>query len=380
MSGPPVLVVVGARPQFIKAAALWLHLADHPEAAAFTPLLVHSGQHYDELLSDVFFEELPLPAPAHELGVGEFPQTEQFAEILIRCSALLAEVDPAAVLVVGDTTTTLAAALAAGYADVPVVHLEAGERAYRRHRYPEETNRVLADHLAAMCLTATERATLVLRGEGMSPARVRFVGDVMLDLFLWGRSRALPLSTVAPPGLRSGDFDLATLHRAENTDDDLTLVRLLGALDHAPRPVVLPAHPRLAKRCNALGWQASGSLQLIPPVGYLAMLSLLDGASQVVTDSGGLMREAFFAATPCIVPAGDSPWGEIVRTGWAWVTGDDTDRLLELLESFPRPDSPPPPLFGDGHAAAAVVAAVNEVVAVGQSPRAAWEPEGTAAG
>jgi UDP-N-acetylglucosamine 2-epimerase len=375
VSRPSALFVVGARPQFVKAAAVWQRLADHPRAAAFEAVLVHSGQHYDRLLSDVFFEELPLPAPAYELGVGEAPMAEQFGQILARTDRLVAEVEPAAVVVFGDTTTTLAAALAAAYRDVPVVHVEAGERAYRRRRYPEETNRVLADHLATLCLAATDRAAGYLAAEGVAEERVRVVGDVMYDLFLWGRAQVAdrPVGPLLPAGVEAGRFDLATVHRAENTDDDEVLVGLLSALDAGPRPVVLPAHPRLARRCADLGWRPRGGLALVAPVGYLDLLTLLGSAQVVVTDSGGLMREAFFARVPCVIPLAHTPWRELVESGWAVEVGADPGRLAAAVAGATRPAAEPPDYFGDGRACARVVEAVADVCG-GRSLTDDWSP------
>jgi len=374
---PRVVFVVGARPQFIKAAALSRYLGEEPSAAAFEPVLVHSGQHYDDLLNDVFFRELPLPRPDRELGVGEAPMAVQFGQILERLTAVLDELSPAAVAVYGDTTTTLAGALAAAYRDIPVVHVEAGERAYRRAHYPEETNRVLADHLASLCLTATERAARYLAEEGLGPSRVVFVGDVMYDLFLWARAEVdeRPVTPLLPDGVDPATFDLATIHRAENTDDEDLLVGLLEALDAGPRPVVLPAHPRLTGRCRELGWAPRRSLHLVEPVGYFDMVTLLTRARHTVTDSGGLMRESYFAATPCIVPLASTPWRELVESGWAVEIGHDVERLAALLDDFPRPAGPPPALFGDGRAAAHVVAAINELVAAGAAPDR-WRPGG----
>jgi UDP-N-acetylglucosamine 2-epimerase len=373
--------VVGARPQFIKAAALGLHLTEHPETARFDPILVHSGQHYDHLLSDIFFRELPVPRPDYELDVGGAPPAVQFGQILERLTALLEQLTPAAVVVYGDTTTTLAGALAASYRDVPVVHVEAGERAYRRARYPEETNRVLTDHLATVCLTATERAVSYLEHEGISGQRVRFVGDVMYDLFLWARRQfgARDTRWSLPSGVDWSDFDLATIHRAENTDDDDVLVGLLEALDHGCRPVVLPAHPRLLARCRALGWSPSGTLHLTEPVGYLDMIATVVQAHTVVTDSGGLMREAFFAARPCIVPLANTPWRELAESGWAIEVDGDHSRLQQLLVDFPRPSAPPGQVFGDGRAAARVVDVINNLC-TGPALGVGWRPPGSFVG
>ncbi len=255
MNRPVVMFVVGARPQLVKDAALTLTMRADPGRARFSRLLVNSGQHYDDMLSDVFFRELPMDRPDRELSVGSGAPDVQFGQILNRLTSTLEETGPEAVVVYGDTTTTLAASLAAAYRDVPVVHVEAGERAYQRTKSPEELNRILTDHAATLCLAVSERSRERLRGEGVSTHRIRVVGDLMYDLFRWAVGRVGP-----PPS--DGAYDVATIHRAENTDDPGFLRELLGALDEGPRRVILPAHPRLRKALAQTGWQPDGALEI----------------------------------------------------------------------------------------------------------------------
>ncbi len=370
--------VVGARPQFVKAAAVYRFLGEHPEAPGFNDALVHSGQHYDELVNDVFFRELPLPAPAAELGVGDVPLEQQFGRIVERITPVYRRIEPDAVVVFGDTTTTIGAALAAAYLDVPVVHVEAGERSYRRRRFPEELNRIVVDHASTLCLTATEGARDQLLTEGVSPARVRFVGDVMLDLFLWAWPR---LAELAKSETRpDGPYDLATLHRAENTDDAARLRTIIAALDRGPRPVILPAHPRLATRLAAAGIEPQGAIRMVPPVGYFQLLRLLEGATLVVTDSGGVMREASFAGKPCVVPMRDMPWRVLVDEGWAHEVDADADELAHLLRNPPSVPSQPTAAFGDGKACARIVASLNELVGGPLQDPAIWRAPSPSSG
>ncbi len=351
---------------------MYRYLGEHPEEPGFDGALVHSGQHYDELVNEVFFRELPLPSPAAELDVGNVPPEQQLGRILERITPVYRRIEPDAVVVFGDTTTTIGAALAAAYLDLPVVHVEAGERSYRRRRFPEELNRIVVDHASTLCLTATDAARDQLLAEGVSSPRVRFVGDVMLDLFLWAwpRLAQLPESDTRP----DGPYDLATLHRAENTDDAERLRTIIAALDRGPRPVVLPAHPRLANRLAAAGVEPQGAIRIVPPVGYFQLLRLLQGATLVVTDSGGVMREAAFAGKPCVVPMRDMPWRALVDEAWAQEVDADADELVALLQHPPAVPSQPTSAFGDGRACARIVASLNEIVGGSVQDAAIWRP------
>ncbi|HOR29301.1 MAG TPA: UDP-N-acetylglucosamine 2-epimerase [Candidatus Sumerlaeota bacterium] len=375
MSGSPqVATVVGARPQFIKLAMLTRRLA------ALTPVpfrhtLIHTGQHYDADMSEVFFRELELPRPRYELGVGSDRAAQQIAAIMSRLEPLLTADRPDALLVLGDTHSTLAAALVAAHLEIPLVHIEAGERIYRRRRVPEESNRVVADHLATLCLTASRPATWFLEREGIAGRRVRFAGDLHYDLFLWAVGRPeLRRVTSAALGLAPGGFILATLHRPENTDAPERLAGLLRQLDEAPLPVVLPMHPRLRGRLADQAFTPKRALRLIDPVGYFDLLGLLLDCRRVVSDSGGVIREAYFARRPCVVPMADNWWRQIAWLGWSIEVGDDEAKLRDALADFDPPATYPEGLFGDGNAAATIIDATAELIGSGAEP--IWTPRG----
>jgi UDP-N-acetylglucosamine 2-epimerase (non-hydrolysing) len=343
--------------------------------------LVHTGQHYDELLSDVFFRQLEILEPAANLNVGSDIAARQLATMLERLDVVVEHEAPDAVLVYGDTNSTLAAALIAAQRDLPLIHVEAGERIFRRIQVPEESNRVLTDNVAALCLTCTRRATDNLLREGYATERVRFVGDPMYDLFLWARERVAGAAEITPEklGLERGSFHLATIHRAENTASVESLLRLLECLDRSGQPVVLPVHPRVRAMLRGVTWKPRGSLRLIDPLGYYDFMNLLLNCCRVVTDSGGVTREAFFARRPCITPMKNSWWTEIVEAGWAVETGDNLDLLSEALNSFVPENEAPEGLFGDGQSAERIVQNVASWVAANQGCDGAWHPHGSAA-
>ncbi len=374
-----VLTVVGARPQFVKAAVVSRHLRILAGNAPFNEVLVHTGQHYDHLMSDVFFQQLEMTPAARNLEVGSSSPAQQLALMMERLDLVFREEQPDAVLVYGDTNSTLAAAIVSTRYDIPLVHVEAGERIFRRREVPEEVNRVLTDHAASLCLTSTQRATSYLLREGMSPERVRFVGDPMFDLFTWARTNLARLTVVSPEtlGVAPDGYHLATIHRAQNTSSREALIPLLEALDRSSLPVLLPVHPRVRDLLRKWRWQPRANLRLVEPLGYFDFLAALLSCRKVVTDSGGVTREAFFARRPCIVPMENSWWVEIAEAGWALETGSDTEALTEALESFTPPNEAPEGLFGDGHSADRIVREVNELLAGTAAHNAAWHPHGT---
>ena len=332
-------------------------------APPFKEILVHTGQHYDTMLSDVFFEELDMAPPHYHLGVGSHEPAVQAGIILERLDPIFDQERPDALLVYGDTTSTLAAALCATYRNVPVAHVEAGERAYRRTLVPEESNRVLTDHTAMLCLTATERARNYLLREGMSPARVRFVGDVMYDLFKWATTRrAAEHTSSAAMSLSKGQYHLATIHRVENTTERKSTLSLLETLDASSKPVILPTHPRLRNVLEKWNWTPQNNLRLIEPVGYFQLLDLLMDCDVCVTDSGGVSREAFFAGRPCIIPLPNSWWVEVVEAGWAVETGSDRWKLAEALRTFHAPPYAPEGIFGNGDSAMQIIESIAGLV------------------
>jgi UDP-GlcNAc3NAcA epimerase len=371
-----VVTVVGTRPQFVKAAVVSGHLRALGAEAPVEEVLVHTGQHYEPTLSDVFFRDFGMPEPDHELDVGSGPMSEQLGRITERVAAILDQEQPDLVLVYGDTTSTLGAALAADHRDVPVVHVEAGERMFRRLRVPEESNRILVDHLSSLCLCVSELGVRHLAREGMAPERIVFVGDPMYDLFRWALDLVPERASIdlAALELEEGRFHLATVHRPENTQPAV-LLRLLAALDRAELPVVMPVHPRVRDVLAEDGWAPAGSLRLVEPLGYFDLLRLLLACHHCVTDSGGVMREAFFAARPTVVPMQSNWWPQAVESGWAVNVGSDPDALLAALDA-PEPEEPPSTeVFGGGRSAERIVEALAERAPL-RKDEVAWHRHG----
>lgn len=357
-----VLTVVGARPQFIKAAPLAHALRE----AGVEEAILHTGQHYDPNMSDVFFEELEIPPPAFHLGVGSGSHGVQTARMIEAIEAVLLRERPHALVVYGDTNSTLAGALAAAKLHIPVAHVEAGLRSFNR-RMPEEVNRVLTDHASDLLLTPTPQATANLRDEGVPQARVVEVGDVMYDAALRFAPRADARDLLPRLQLQPRGYVLATLHRAENTDDPSRLGALLDALGalHNDLPVVLPLHPRTRAALQRLGRldDAQRALRLIEPVGYLDMLALERGAALVATDSGGVQKEAFFARVPCVTLRDETEWVELIDLGWNRLASPalGADALLRRLRNaLERGEGTPPPpdLYGGGRAAGRIAQAL----------------------
>jgi UDP-GlcNAc3NAcA epimerase len=350
-----VLTVVGNRPQFIKAAAVSRRLREqHSE------VLVHTGQHFDEELSDVFFSELGLPSPDRELGIARGSNTSQTARMLAALEPLLPEVGPDAVLVYGDTNSTLAGALAAAQSRVPVAHVEAGMRSFDR-AMPEELNRVLVDHASALLLCSSEVAVTNLQREGV-PGQIELVGDVMVDVAVDVQPRARArLEYLEHRGLEPGGYVLATAHRAGNVDDPERLSRLVDLLLALPCTVILPAHPRTHGRLRAAGLlerlQRSPRVMVTPPLGYVEFSALLCNAAAVVTDSGGVQKEAYLGGVRCVTLRPSTEWVETVQTGWNTLVDLDPQAAVAALER-PEPQERPS-LYGDGRASERVVAALT---------------------
>jgi UDP-N-acetylglucosamine 2-epimerase len=341
-----VVTVVGARPQFIKAAPVGRALRD----AGCLEVLVHTGQHYDDAMADVFFRELEIPKPHVNLEVGSGSHGFQTGQMLMRLEPVLEEEKPDWVLIYGDTNSTLAGALAASKLRVPLAHVEAGMRSYNR-AMPEEINRVLADHVSDLLFCPTSTGVKNLRREGITRG-VRLVGDVMYDalqMFLpvaRRRSRILEELGVAPRG-----YALLTAHRAETVDSSDRLKKLLAQVGKLDFPIVFPVHPRTQKRIEALGlWDTlPANIRLVPPVGYFDMLVLEAEARVLLTDSGGVQREAFFLSVPSIILRSETEWPELVESGASVLAGDDFQ--LVTMASIPRfPDRRPVELFGRGDA------------------------------
>jgi UDP-GlcNAc3NAcA epimerase len=313
MSPALILTVVGARPQFVKAAAVSRALADAP---GLTERLIHTGQHFDAAMSDVFFEELGIPAPARHLGIHGGGHGAMTGRMLAALEETIADLHPAALLVYGDTNSTLAAALAAAKLHVPVAHVEAGLRSFNR-RMPEEVNRVVTDHLGTLLFCPTTASVANLAREGITSG-VHQVGDVMYDATLLAAELARRRSDVLRRlQLEPHGYAVATVHRAENTDDPAALAAVVAFLREAARekPVVLPLHPRTLAAAEAAAIPLDGLL-VTPPLGYLDMHRLLQDAVVVLTDSGGLQKEAYFHRVPCVTLRGETEWVETVECGW----------------------------------------------------------------
>jgi UDP-N-acetylglucosamine 2-epimerase len=351
-----VVTIVGNRPQFVKAAAVSRRLrARHDE------VLVHSGQHYDDELSAVFFRELALPAPDRELGIGSGTAAEQVAGMMQALEPVLGDVQPDLVLVYGDTNTTLAGALSCARLDLPLGHVEAGMRSFD-HSMPEERNRVLTDHLSDLLLCSTPTAVENLAREGVG-AGVDLVGDVMADVTLMTAPVAARESdALARCGAARGQYLLVTAHRAGNVDDREELQRLVEVLEALPLPALFPVHPRTAARLEAAGLrdrlEQRDGLQLLPPLGYLDFLELLRHAAAVLTDSGGVQKEAYLLEVPCLTLRETTEWTETVALGWNRLVGLDRERVLAGLADLARP-AEHPDLYGGGHAGESVVEAIG---------------------
>jgi len=324
-----VLHVVGARPNFMKVAPVHRAIA---ERGSLRQRIVHTGQHYDASMSDVFFSELGLPAPDLHLGVGSGSHAEQTAKVMVELEKVCARENPDLISVVGDVNSTLAGALVAAKALIPLAHVEAGLRSYDR-TMPEEINRMVTDRLADLLLTPSRDADENLRKEGIEESRIFFVGNAMIDSLLAFKARAEKLPTLSQMGLRPRQYAVCTLHRPSNVDDAETFAALLDALGHIARsvPVVFPVHPRTRKTIAEGKLEASVSrypgLRLIEPMGYLDFLSLTSQAALILTDSGGLQEEATVLDVPCLTLRENTERPITVTMGTNVVVGTDPERV-----------------------------------------------------
>ncbi len=347
--------VVGARPQFIKAAPVSREIREHNEE-----ILVHTGQHYDENMSEVFFQVLEIPTPDYNLGVGSGSHAVQTAEMMKGLEEVFAKERPDFVLVYGDTNSTIAGALTAAKSGLPLGHVEAGLRSYNR-TMPEEINRVVTDHLSTVVFAPTETAVENLAREGITRG-VHMVGDVMYDVALQMAQPARARGVLKRHGLTAGDYLLATVHRPSNADDRENLASIVEALTDCGRTVVFPVHPRTRKNLEAFGlWDAlSAKVKVLPPVDYLDFLGLLMDAAKVVTDSGGVQKEAYFFGVPCVTLRDETEWIETVEDGWNALVGTDTEDILHAIEHF-NPSGTKSKSFGDGHAAERIAAVIDQL-------------------
>ena len=367
-----ILSIVGARPQFIKMAPLARAFERHNGLGRepIESIIVHTGQHYDAEMSDIFFDELEIPPAAFNLGVGSGPHGRQTAHMLEKLEPVLLQTRPDMVLVYGDTNSSVAGALAAAKLHMPVAHVEAGVRSFNR-RMPEEINRVVADHVSDLLLAPTRTAMENLEREGLS-RRAVLTGDVMYDAVAAHRQVAARRSSILGIlGLAPGTYALATVHRAENTDDAERLEGIVTALNDIAGdglPLVLPLHPRTAQAVRATlpHWSPSPSLHVIPPVGYLDMLCLVGHARLVLTDSGGLQKEAFFLGCPCVTLREETEWTETVAAAGNILAGAAPAAIRSAVRTWEYrlaggvPDfaAAASTCFGDGRAADRIVQAL----------------------
>jgi UDP-GlcNAc3NAcA epimerase len=349
-----IITIVGARPQFIKAAAVSRALS---RTENVREVLVHTGQHYDDNMSDVFFRELDIPEPDYHLGIGSGAHGWQTGSMLAAIEPVLLAEKPDAVLVYGDTNSTLAGALAAAKLNIPNAHVEAGLRSFNR-RMPEETNRIVADHVADMLFAPTVTAKSNLLTEGIPEANIHLVGDVMYDAALYYGSKSERESGILKSlRAKSKDYILATVHRAENTDDSNRLRRLFEGLLQVSMEslVILPLHPRTRQALEREGLllRVADAVRLIEPVGYLDMVMLERNAKAVVTDSGGVQKEAFFYKVPCVTVREETEWVELIELGWNRLAPpiSVTSLVDAVSEALNKPPSVWESPYGDGRSA-----------------------------
>lgn len=349
-----IVTVLGARPQFIKAAPLSETLRKSHEE-----IIVHTGQHYDYQMSDVFFEELGLPKPNYNLKVGSKQQGKQTGEMLAGVEVVLLKEKPDWVLVYGDTNSTLAGALAASKLNIPIAHIEAGLRSYNR-KMPEEINRVLTDHMAKLLFCPTDQAVKNLIREGVTEGVVR-TGDVMADALFFHAKRAEYTDTLEKLQYKSKPYILATIHRAENTNDLSRLKEIIEAFAQIDSRIVLPLHPRTKKFLRDLDIAVSENVKIIEPVGYLEMILLEKEAQIILTDSGGVQKEAYLWKVPCITLRDETEWVETVRIGWNTLVGADKEAIATAILKYR--DNPMPEyyseLYGNGRASEEIVATME---------------------
>lgn len=341
-----LVTIIGARPQFIKTPLISRELKKFAKE-----ILVHTGQHYDLNMSDIFFQELKIKKPDYNLGVGSESQGLQTAKMLSGIEAVLLKEKPDMVIIYGDTNSTVAGALAAVKLHIPVAHVEAGMRSYNRNM-PEEINRVVADHISSLLFTPVASAAKILKGEGITTG-VYNVGDVMHDIQVELKKQKSNLKILDKLGVKPGQYLLATVHRQENTDNRENLEDIIEAFLKIAETIIFPAHPRTVKYLKEYKLDkkiaASDNIKLIEPVGFFDMISLENNAKMILTDSGGVQKEAYIARIPCITLRDETEWGETVKSGWNRLAGADKKKIVQWAKKYPKPKNHPN-FLGDGKA------------------------------
>lgn len=350
-----IITVVGARPQFIKAAPVSKEIRKQ-----FEEILIHTGQHYDDNMSKIFFEELGIPVPNYNLQIGSGNHGKMTGEMLWKLEEIYLKEKPDAVLVYGDTNSTLAGALAASKLLIPVIHVEAGLRSFNKNM-PEEQNRILTDNISKLLLIPTKDAEKNLSNEGIVSG-VYNVGDVMYDAVLMFKEIAKSKDTLLDSiGVRKNEYILTTIHRAENTNDIDRLKNIIEALNESKENIVLPIHPRTKKFIESYGLKFEDNVRVIEPVGYLEMLMLEQNSIKIVTDSGGVQKEAYFMGKPCITMRDETEWVETVESGWNVIVGTDKVKIKEQVKDF-NPTHKQPQIFGDGRASKKICELIKNTI------------------
>lgn len=350
-----IITVVGARPQFIKAAPVSKELRKY-----FNEILIHTGQHYDDNMSKIFFEELGIPKPDYNLNIGSGNHGKMTGEMLGKLEEIYLKEKPDCILVYGDTNSTLAGALAASKLLIPVIHVEAGLRSFNKSM-PEEQNRILTDHISKLLLVPTKDAEKNLEKEGIKNG-VHNIGDVMYDAVLMFKEKSkIKEKLLEKIGVKKNEYILATIHRAENTNNIERLKNIIEALNESSTTIVLPLHPRTKKFIEEYGLNFAEDIKVIEPVGYLEMLMLEGNSQKIVTDSGGVQKEAYFMSKPCITMRDETEWVETVDVGWNVVVGTDKAKILESIKNF-NPKNEQPYIFGDGKASEKIVELIKKYI------------------
>lgn len=349
-----VISIVGARPEFVQA----MPVSNALRARNHLEILVHTGQHFDHQMSQVFFEDLNLPVPNYNLGIGSGSHAAQTGAMLEPLEEVILQEQPDLIIVRGDTNSTLAGALVASKLSVPLVHIEAGERSFDRGA-PEEVNRLLVDRVADLHLCASRTAMRHLAKEGITTS-VQWVGDVMLDAIMELQSIARKKSYILEDlSLEAKGYSLVTVHRANNTDDPERLTGIIDALNQVDELLIFPLHPRTDAAIKRNRIELKSHVKTLPPVSYLDMVSLESGARLIATDSGGVQREAYYLGTPCLTLREETEWTETVSTGWNHLVGIDPDVILKAWSTLAPPEDRPP-IHGEGNAGSLIIQALEQ--------------------
>lgn len=339
-----ILTVIGARPQFIKAAAVSNKLRlDNEE------ILVHTGQHYDSNMSDIFFEELEIPKPNYNLEIGSGNHGYQTGKMLIHLEEICVKEKPDMILVYGDTNSTLAGALVGSKLLIPIAHVEAGLRSFNKNM-PEEQNRILTDHISKYLFVPSKTAEENLKNEGIING-VYNTGDVMFDAInLFKEKAEIKSNILSSLEINSKEYILSTIHRAENTNDINRLSNIINGLNNSNQNIILPLHPRTKKFIKDYGLNLSDKVKIIDPIGYLDMIKLMNNSKKIVTDSGGVQKEAYFLEVPCITMRDETEWVETIENGWNILVGSSSEKIIDAINNF-NPTHKPLKIFGNGNAA-----------------------------